>query len=80
MVHGTRRTCPASFTVAMSPRLGASLSGTPCAALKLPGTARAPPCCGGWRSFSEYYLCDPCDLLSMSFKVDRLGYHPDRTT
>ena len=35
--------------------------------MKLPGTWRTLRCCGGWRSFSEYYLCDPCDLLSMSF-------------
>jgi len=45
--------------------------------MKLPGTWRTERCCGGWRSFSEYYLCDPCDLLSMSFKVEKLGYHPD---
>lgn len=45
--------------------------------MKLPGTWHTERCCGGWRSTSENYLCDPCDLVSMSFKVDRLGYHPD---
>jgi hypothetical protein len=45
--------------------------------MKLPGTWRTERCWDGWRSSSENYLCDPCDLLSMRFKVDRLGYHPD---
>jgi hypothetical protein len=45
--------------------------------MKLPGTWHTERCRRSWQRSSEYYLCDPCDLLSMSFKVDRLGFHPD---
>ena len=45
--------------------------------MKLPGTWCTKRCYDGRRSTSENYLCNPCDLLSMRFKVERLGYHPD---
>lgn len=45
--------------------------------MKLPGTWRTERCYDGKRSTSESYLCNPCDLLSMRFKVERLRYHPD---
>jgi hypothetical protein len=44
--------------------------------MTLPGTW-CTEWCGGWRRDTyENYLCDPCDLQSMSFKVTRLGCDP----